>query len=254
MNRFVIFLFLVKISIGVNNSGYASVINYDSLIYPDGILLEKIKNREVNNLRLITISYFLNKNENITYKKILNFYKKKLLKEGFKNTKNKRYTLKNFLLYKHSFASKDKNEFMNIIIEKKIKYKKYYIYVSILKRISYLKDDIFNIYKDKDNPGFDIKDIPRLKEFKRIFAIRTETDNNIPIDKLLYKTSYPIKWLVSFYLKKMKQYGWLYKRTIFKNNEYILFYSKGNRQCEIYFTYNSDLQKNVINILVIHNR
>ncbi len=120
-------------------------------------------------------------------------------------------------------------------------------------------EEKFKLNNKKDNPGFDLKDIPRPAGSIRVISLLNSNEDgkeNKVLQKentcnIIYKSKLSKKRLAGFYMKNMKKNKWVpsYNENFFHNEMgYWMTFNKDNKSCLVSILYMKEFKSNVISV------
>jgi len=219
----------------------------DILIPPDKqvTIIEYQKDILLNNIKTRT-SHLIIHNDKI--KNIIDYYQKKLMRSGYRPVKiedqndccqvNLQF-IKNKQIISIQLSKKPCSDIEVII---------YRLTSENISQPSFLMNN------KKDNPGFDLNDIPRPLKSIRIASLLQSPYEN-PSYNIIYKSNLSKKQLVRFYRTNMKKHLWRasYDKNFFYNRKgYWMIFKKKDKQCLISILYMEELKSNIISIYYTH--
>lgn len=217
----------------------------DIPVFKNAVLTQIPLKRVFNGIRMMDTSYRVYKDKGVNLNVIKDFFQKEY--------KKRKYTLQNSD-QNHFGKSKyiglsyvNKKNLVKVLIEDRLDQDIITINISVMDKKVLYDFDTIGINKKRDNPGFDIKGIPRCPNTLRVFSIKIEEEKKI-LQQVIYKSVSDVYALTRFYLSDMERCGWTFSRKMKQKNTVMLFFKKNERACNIMITYNSMINKNTITI------
>ena len=180
---------------------------------------------------------------------IKNYYNSKLKLDGYNKYEEECKRVKGNIVHHLKFMNK-KNEIVKLSFT-------YHplnnIEIAITKinnkMLNYSKN--FNFHPKKDNPGFDVKDIPRPPKSIRITSYINTDFHKWKYYNIIYKSFLSKNDLSKFYMNKMKHFKWkasYSERFFFSEGVYWMTFKKKDRNCLISIMYSDDFKSNIVSI------
>ena len=242
MKTGLIILFLILLITNV----LAADINEIFIPYNRNILiLEGPKTTYLNSFKNQTFQYIVY-NERI--KDIKNYYKNKFSRIGYIEKMDKK-TTRNRKKYNYLQFTKDNNE-VSIWLSKENQ-NDVEILLILSENNRKTKNNQFKINNKKDNPGFDLKDVPRPDGSIRIASLYNSDDNHNDVCNIIYKSKLPRKYLAEFYMKNMKKTGWApsyYKNFFYNDMGFWMTFNKQDKTCLVSIMHMQELKSNAVSI------
>lgn len=212
-------------------------------VFKGGVLLAPARTRELNSLLMRQVNYRIPKKKGPDEKAIEAFYTDEFAKQDYKRIKCENSILKGSALTSMTFLGK--KLMAEVLIENKKGSEDIMVHVSVMDNRIYYDKEMIGIKGQRDNPGFDIPDIPRGPGFIRIVSMKIETEEKVPMEQVTYKLRTSLPALRKFYEDVMPVRGWTLKNVLAEKGNAVLFFAKKKRHCDIMLFYHPSLKQNV---------
>jgi len=217
---------------------------HKALFYNRDVMVDSVKKWEVNNIQFSSIGYFLREENGLTFKKIVDFYKRGFSKMGYRIKR----------IYNKIIAGtqvsglfiKNDKYFFNIQVKRDKEAGYYYVTLQASENRALKNAKIFKQNSSKDNPGFDYKDVPRFKKSIRILSSRNKSDSGVLEEQIIYRSQSEIKDITDFYKNSMNRNGWKIKQSFKTKDCSMLHFKQSYKICDIFIIKDKKLKKNLI--------
>ena len=191
---------------------------------------------------------------NSSINNIKNHYKRKFSRIGYKIEQEDQISIKSIKIDHMKFSGQGRIITVMLSIKDKND-----VIVHLINSDEALRTDVksFKLNSRKDNPGFDLKDIPRPAKSIRIISLANSGKSKIDafpgndVCNLIYRSKSSKPNLAAFYLTEMKKYKWVpsYDKNFFHNDMgYWMTYNKGKKTCLISILYSKEFKSNVVSV------